>query len=554
MAVSACRAAAVVLLAGLLITPTYAATDIDEDTVPEKNFTVEISKGKLVHLTSAASAVIAADPAVADVQVVSPTLVYINGKAVGETTVFAVDSHDHEILRAVVTVTHNISKLNEAVKAMVPDSKVNFQSIDGALVMNGEVDSPLQAEDIRRLATPFLKSGQTLVNMLKPTGSNQVMLKVKIVEVDRSEMKTFGFNLENLLNFGSFQLAFQQGRTFLSSTTGTGYSFNGTQDTLLQATGASTLTAGYQSGSKFLNGAIDALEDDGLVTTLAEPTLTTQSGQPASFLAGGEIPVPSVTGSGSTAQISVTYQPFGVSLNFTPVVLSKDRISMLVAPEVSSLTTNGEIQDAGFTIPALQDRKASTTVELGSGQSFAIAGLLQNDHNNDIQKFPFLGDIPVLGALFRSTSFQHNQTELVIIVTPYIVNAVDSRKAMRDPVQGLEMASDAERILMGKLYKEKPAGKASSDDTDDLDRPRLRGPVPWFCILCRAACACRMQRRHLAAVIRAQGSACGAGNADARRCFCRRCDVAESARALRACGFHARRSARVRFRRDACGG
>ncbi len=462
-------AAAVLLLAAMFIAPCYAASDDGEENIAEKNFTVEVSKGKLVRLGSPASAVIAADPNVADVQVVSPSLVYINGKTVGETTVFAVDSHDHQILRAVVTVTNNISKLNQTVKAMIPDAKVNFQSIDGALVMNGEVDSPLQAEDVRRIAAPFLRDKQTLVNMLRPMGSNQVMLKVKIVEVDRSEMKTFGISMQNLTNFGGFTFGFLQGRQIVDQST----------NRVLEATGASTVYGGVQNGNNNLNGVIDALEDNGLVTTLAEPTLTTQSGQAANFLAGGEIPVPTVTGSGTSAQVSVSYQPYGVTLNFTPVVLSKDRISLLVAPEVSSLTTVGEVQDAGFTIPGIQTRKASTTVELGSGQSFAIAGLLQNNLSNDINKFPFLGDVPVLGALFRSNSFQHNQTELVIVVTPYIVNPVDAKKAMRDPTQGLEMASDAERILMGKLYKEKPAGADTNDATDDIDRPRLYGPVGY---------------------------------------------------------------------------
>lgn len=462
-----------VLLAVFFIVPCYAAVEEGEDTIVEKNYTIEVSKGRLLRLSTPASAVIAADPAVADVQVVSPSLVYINGKTVGETTVFAVDSHDHEILRAVVTVTHNISKLNQSVKAMIPDAKVTFQSIDGALVMSGEVDSPLQAEDVRRLATPFLKANQTLVNMLRPIGSNQVMLKVKIVEVDRNVTKSFGISLQNLSTSGSFSFGILQGRSVLNTSTGAFSSYP-----VAQASTGSTLFGGYQTGNNNINGVIDALEDNGLVTTLAEPTLTTQSGQAASFLAGGEIPVPSVTGSGSTAQVSVTYQPYGVTLNFTPVVLSKDRISLLVAPEVSSLTTTGEVVDAGFTIPGLQTRKASTTVELGSGQSFAVAGLLQNDSSNDINKFPFLGDIPILGTLFRSNNFQHNQTELVIIVTPYIVNPVDARKAMRDPTQGLEMANDAERILMGKLYKDRPAG-ADDTATDDIDRPRLYGPVGY---------------------------------------------------------------------------
>jgi pilus assembly protein CpaC len=438
-----------------------------EDQIQEKRYTIEVSKGRLLRLASPASAVIAADPTVADVQVLSPLLVYVNGKAVGETTILAVDSKDNEILHAVVTVTHNISKLNEAVKAMMPDAKVSFQSVDSALVMNGDVESPMQADQIRRLATPFIKANQTLVNMLHPLGSNQVMLKVKVAEVDRTATKNFGISLQNISSASSFTFGILQGRGFLN---------NGT---VSQSTTANTIFGTYNTANNSLNGVIDALEDNGLVTTLAEPTLTTQSGQAASFLAGGEIPVPSVTGSGSTAQVSVAYQPFGVSVNFTPVVLSKDRISMQVAPEVSSLSTTGQIQDAGFTIPGLQTRKASTTVELGSGQSFVIAGLLQNDHSNDISKFPFLGDVPVLGALFRSTQFQHNQTELVIIVTPYIVGAVNSKEALRDPTQGMIPSSDAERILLGRLYKQQPPTPDTDVDSPVADKPHLYGAAGY---------------------------------------------------------------------------
>jgi pilus assembly protein CpaC len=468
-----------VILAGVLVCatavalPSFAAQNANDDldaTPPtEKAYSIEVSKGKLIHLPSPASAVIAADPTVADVQVVSPTLVYINGKSVGETTVFAVDSKDNEILNAVITVNNNLSKLDKAVKEILPGTNVHFKSVDGALVMEGDVDSPLQAEDVRRIAAPFIRDKQTLVNMLRPRSSNQVMLKVRIAEVDRSEMKTFGISLQNISTTGAFAFGIGQGRAIIDQTTGM----------VIQATSATTVYGGYHDGSNNLNGVIDALEDNGLVTTLAEPTLMAQSGQAASFLAGGEIPVPAVSGSGSTAQISIAYQPYGVSLNFTPVVLTKNRISLTVSPEVSSLTTTGEVQDAGFTIPAIQTRKASTTVELGSGQSFSIAGLLENDNSNDITKFPFLGDLPVIGALFRSHSFQHNQTELVIIVTPYVVTAVDDPKALRDPTQGLSMANDAQRLLMGKLYKEKPAGEDTPSAIDNVDVPQLNGPAGY---------------------------------------------------------------------------
>jgi len=434
------------------------------DLVAEQNYDVEVGKGKILHLDNPASTVIAADPTIADAQVISPNMIYINAKGVGETTITAIDAKDNEILRAVVNVTRNISKLNNIVKTMEPDAKVKFQSIDGALIMSGDVSSPLQADEIKRIAAPFVKNGQTLVNMLHPLGSNQVMLKVKIAEVDRTELKHFGISLQNLSSASNFAFGMVNGRAISDLSNGGAFSRNSSND--------NALFANYNNGTNNVNAVLDALEDNNLVTTLAEPNLTTQSGQAASFLAGGEIPVPTVTGSGANAQVGITYQPYGVKLDFTPTVLSKDRISLTVAPEVSSISESGGIVNQQISVPALLDRKASTTVELGSGQSFAIAGLIENDRSNDISKFPFLGDVPVLGALFRSNQFQHNQTELVIIVTPYIVGAVDSAKGLHSPTDGLEMPSDFERIVLGKLYKEyKP--------NDTSETPHLRGAAGY---------------------------------------------------------------------------
>jgi pilus assembly protein CpaC len=285
-------------------------------------------------------------------------------------------------------------------------------------------------------------------------------------------MKNFGISLQNLSNVaGNFAFGLLNGRSILGTTA----AVSATGNPYTAAASGGSLFASYNDGGNSINSVIDALESDGLVTTLDEPTLTTQSGQPASFLEGGQIPVPQISGSGASATVGIQYEPYGVSLSFIPVVLSKDRINLTVSPTVSALSQTGAITTAGFTVPALTTRQATTTVELGSGQSFAIAGLIENDRSNDISKFPFLGDVPVLGTLFRSSQFQHNQTELVIIVTPYIVGAVDSAKALHDPTQGLIMASDAERILLGKLYKEQPAGYYYGE----ADNPHLQGAAGY---------------------------------------------------------------------------
>lgn len=436
----------------------------------DPQISIEINKGKLVRLKKPATSVIIADPEIADIQVISPSLVYVNGRAVGETTIFAVDNDDFEILNAVVNVTHNLSKLNKTVKAMLPLADVNFNSVDNALVVNGYVDSPLEADSVSRLATPFLRPEQTLVNMLKTGGSDQVTLMVKVAEVSRSELKRFGIHLENIINTGNFVFGLANGRDVIGAASG-----------LTRSGLDGSIFGGFNSGSGSINTVIDALEDEGLLSILAEPSLTAMSGKPASFLAGGEFPVPTVDDEGS---VSVEFRPFGVSLAFSPVVMTKDKISLTVAPEVSTLSELGAIEVSGFNIPSLSTRRAETTVELGSGQTFAIAGLLQNNTSNDVDKFPGLGDIPVLGALFRSSEWRRDQTELVILVTPYIVSAVSDPSRMALPQDGLVAPTDLERILFGKIYHEynKPTAQGDTDEggteTASLEElPRLNGPV-----------------------------------------------------------------------------
>ena len=211
--------------------------------------------------------------------------------------------------------------------------------------------------------------------------------------------------------------------------------------------------AGHAFGMDILS-TLQLAENDGLVTTLAEPTLTALSGETASFLAGGEIPVPESAGLGA---VSVTFKQYGVSLSFTPFVLANGTISMRVRPEVSQLSDAGSVKLNGFVIPALTTRRAETTVVLGSGQSFVIGGLLQNNHNNSPSKAPFLGDLPILGTLFRSNSFRKDESELVIVVTPYLVKPVDANKIVL-PTDGYRSPTTTERVLLGKMYDGAPAG------------------------------------------------------------------------------------------------
>ena len=463
------------LLALVLFIPfsAHAATAHAPAATVHGDFTVEINKGQLIHLKDGATTVVVADPAIADVQVLSPHLVYASGRKIGETSVLAIGDNDSVVLEGTLTVTHNLSKLKQSVNNSMPDARVNFESTGNSIVLKGNVTSPIEAERVARLAGTFLEANQSVINLIDTDEGDQVMLKVKVAEVSRAELKRFGINLESLLNVGNFVFGLATGRDIIADATGA----------LVRSATDNSIFGGLHTGSADINGVIDALEDDGLLTVLAEPNLTTKSGVAANFLAGGEFPIPVV---GENNAVTIEYRKFGVSLDFTPIVMSADKINLTVRPEVSTLTTANGIQANGFNIPSLLTRRAATTVELGSGESFAIAGLLRSDNSNDISKVPGLGELPVLGALFRSNEFRQNQSELVIIVTPYIVKGVRDVE-LRTPVDGYQPASDIDRILWGKLYKEPevPTDEitTASDDSATPSKkhyPRLHGPAGFI--------------------------------------------------------------------------
>ncbi len=415
---------------------------------------VELSKGSMIRLESPIVSVVVADPETADVQVVSPKLLFVRGKKVGETSLYAVSANDETVLDATVEVTHNISKLQRMVKQVAPDADVEFNTVDGGLVLDGNASSSIESENIRSMAEAFLGQNDKMVNMMSTGGSDQVTLEVKIVEMARTDVKRFGINMQALFGAGGMALQVLQGQDIALASN------------VLNRDGNDTALFGSWSnrGRTSISGFVEALEEEGIANVLAEPNLTTTSGKPASFLAGGEFPITVSTGDG---EVSVSYRPFGVSLNFTPTVLSKEKISINVAPEVSTISFDNPVATNSINNPIILTRRAQATVELGSGQTFALAGLLRNEHSNSVDKYPGLGDVPVLGSLFRSTGFQNNQTELVILVTPYIVRPV-SNHAMQTPLDGFQAPSDFEQLLFGSLYEQEPMN-------GDESRPKLNG-------------------------------------------------------------------------------
>lgn len=375
---------------------------------------VELNEGTLVRLERPAASVFIANPEVADVAIKSPRLVYVFGKAPGETTLYAVDENENVLINASLSVSHNLSRLEGTLRSLLPGSTVNVLSIDGGIVLDGYVDTAIESADAQLLATRFVAEGETVINRLRVTEPNQVNLRVRVAEVSRQVLRQLGFNWAAAINgsdiaFGLVSKSLPGASAILGNP--------------LQPT--DKFFADISAGDFDLNALIDALAEENLVSLLAEPNLTALSGETASFLAGGEFPVPiSQESDNTSATITVEFKNFGVSLAFTPTVLSSSRISMRVRPEVSALSDQGAVQLGNFVIPALTVRRAETTVELASGQSFAIAGLIQNNGRLSATKIPGLGDIPILGELFRSDSFNRQETELVIIVTPYVVKPV----------------------------------------------------------------------------------------------------------------------------------
>jgi pilus assembly protein CpaC len=424
----------------------------------ERVIQVEINKGAMVKLDRPASSVIVSDPATADVQIVSPKLMFVHGKKVGETSIYAVDSNDDPIMTATIDVTHNISSLERTIRRVAPDADVSFKTVDGGLVMDGFANSVEESDNIRSVAQAYMGSTDKVVNMISTGGSDQVTLQVKIVEMTRSDVKRFGINLQAALN-GAMSLQLLQGKDIALNTAGF-LTRAGTSN--ITSTTDTALYGRWTPGSASISGVIDALESNGLASVLAEPTLTTTSGKTANFLAGGEFPIPVRDGQGN---ITVQYKQFGVKLDFTPTVMSKNRMSITVAPEVSSINFDNPIEVQGLRNPIILSRRAQATVELGSGDTFALAGLLKSDESNSIDKFPGLGELPVLGTLFRSQQFRNDKTELVILVTPYLVRPVAEREKMLAPLDGYVPPSDLQRLLIGNIYQQEPMDEAETAPT-----------------------------------------------------------------------------------------
>lgn len=429
---------------------------------------LEVGKGQALQLEQNVSELFVANPEIADVQLNTPTVAYIFGKKPGSTTVFATDTNGKIAVRMDVRVSHGLSELQQAIQSSFPHEDVKFFSIPQGILMQGHVASPVIAKNIEEITKKYLGPKDQIVNNLSISTPTQVLLKVKIAEVSRTVLNKLQINWTSALpSPHHFMSGLLTGRNpfnqTLPSTTFPNFGANLTNPGVF-ARDPSTSNPSNSVGIQFSDGAttvaalIDALDQEGLASILAEPNLVAISGETASFLAGGEFPFPVP----QDQNITIEFKQFGISLSFTPTVLSNNLINLRVRPEVSQLDRGNGLTflvnaTAGstVTVPAIKTRRAETSVELGSGQSLAIAGLIQSDMANTLGGLPGFADIPILGALFRSTQFQKNQSELVIIVTPYAIKPTNNPAALKLPTDSIKFASNLEMLFMQRLNRTK---------------------------------------------------------------------------------------------------
>lgn len=388
---------------------------------------VALNKTLDIALPSEIKDVMVGNPDIADVVVRSRTQVHVVGRGIGQTSITLLDRGGAVMRRLNVDVHVDQASLHEALRAVLPDeSKLQVSAVGDSLYLSGSVKSDGAAATARAIARRFVSADANLVNLVKVSNDQQVLLHVKVAEVQKTVLKELGIGLNAQRSYGSLVTSAVSG--FIDKTN-------------------LTAIASY-TGVNWLTANMAMLENQGLIKTLVEPNLTAVSGETANMVAGGEIPIPV---SDSQGQISVEYKPFGVLLAFTPVVIDAGRLSLKMSTEVSSLDTNNRVAvSQSISVPAFKVRRAASTVELPSGGSIMIAGLLQNDVTTSMAGLPGLMEIPVLGALFRSTAFQRNETELVVILSAYVVQPVE-QPSLALPTDGFAPASDLDRYLLGKL-------------------------------------------------------------------------------------------------------
>jgi pilus assembly protein CpaC len=410
-----------------------------------------IGKSIVIDLPRDIKDVLVADPKIANAVVRSAQRAYIIGAMVGQTNIIFFDSAGQQIAAYDIAVKRDLNGIRAAMRQILPNADIQIEGVNDGVMLSGSVSSPIEVQQAGDLAARLVGGVEKVVNSIAIRGRDQVMLKVTVAEVQRSIIKQLGIDLTANLNYGTAVVNFSNvnpftalGRPLVSN------------NALTSGFGTSTV-GGVQVPS--VQATIRAMESAGVVRTLAEPNLTAISGESATFVAGGEFPIPTgvtcqTTTGGTIGQCapSISFKKFGISLNFTPVVLNEGRISLRVMTEVSEVSLDNSITVTGITVPSVRTRRAETTLEIPSGGAMAMAGLIQEQTKQAINGLPGLAQVPVLGSLFRSRDYVNNQTELMVLVTPFIVRAV-AQKDLSRPDDGFADASDPQTDLLGSINR-----------------------------------------------------------------------------------------------------
>jgi pilus assembly protein CpaC len=426
------------------LTPVFAADAevpvVSSSSAKMRSLSLGIGKSVVVDFPEDVKDVLVADPKIANAVVRSTQRAYIIGASVGQTNIVFFDSAGQQIAAYDIAVTRDLNGLRAALKQMLPNSDIRIEGLGDGVVLSGMAANPIEAQQANDLAARLVGGVDKVTNSIAVRGRDQVMLKVTVAEVARNIVKQMGIDLSANMTYGTAVVNFNNANPF-------------------NAYGRPLVSTNSLSGSfgatPSVTATLRAMETAGVVRTLAEPNLTAISGESATFVAGGEFPIPGGYSCDPTTHVCTTqiqFKKFGISLNFTPVVLTEGRISLRVMTEVSEISNQNSVNLSGVTIPSIQTRRAETTLEVPSGGSMAMAGLIQNQTKQAVNGLPGLDQLPVLGQLFRSQDYVNNETELMVMVTPYVVRAVAQNQLSR-PDDGFASASDSQSALLGRLNR-----------------------------------------------------------------------------------------------------
>jgi pilus assembly protein CpaC len=408
-----------------------------------RRITIGVDKSMLIDLPIDLENVLVSNPDVVNAVVKSQRQIYLLGKDQGEANAFFMGPNGQKILLLEIVVSRDLTALNEALHRLLPGAKITVDTMGDNVVLSGSVLTPADANRAAELAQRAMKKKEkdNVVNLLTVAepAKEQVLLKVTVAEMQREALRRLGVDFPNA--------ALQSGNFTFQKIVTNAFPVTGVVAPL--GTAGSAAGIGWSSGSNSVSAFIEALERTGIIRTLAEPNLTALSGETASFRAGGEFPIPL---RGQDGELTVEFKEFGVSTKFRPLVLSDGRISLSISAEVSELSSEGAVTSGGISIPALKVRRAETTLEMPSGGTLAMAGMLSDDTRQNVDGVPGLKNVPILGQLFRSNDYRRRETELVILVTPYIATHMSKAQAAK-PDKNFAPASDLKSIFFGHMHR-----------------------------------------------------------------------------------------------------